>query len=74
MKKYIQFFQKSAISEELIVGCGDRSIIRLDGREAIRNVESFAKEECLKRGYLAYQFIGGSSLLSTNPLSPIVRV
>ena len=74
MKKYIQFFQKSAISEELIEGCGDRSIIRLDGREALRNVDSFAKEECIKRGYLAYQYIGGSSLLSASPLSAIVRI
>ena len=74
MKKYIQFFQKSAISENLIEGCGDRSVIRLDGRESLNKVHSFAKEECAKRGYLAYQFIGGESLLSTNPLSEIVRI
>lgn len=74
MKTYAQFYQQSSITGELIEGCGDRSIIRLDGRQSQLAHEGLAEEECRKRGYIAWQLIKGESLLRSKPFTRIVSL
>ena len=35
MKGYIQYYQKSAMSNSLVEVCGDRGVVILDGRNSI---------------------------------------
>jgi hypothetical protein len=73
--KYVQFFQKSATTpHRLIEACGDRAVVILDGRESGQSHSSIAREECEKRGYLAYQLFKGDNFLRSKPYSPIVSV
>lgn len=58
---YIQFYQKSAISEDIIEACGDRSVIVVDGRESRETIRLFAEKEGVKRGYLAWALFKGES-------------
>ena len=74
MKTYAQFYQQSSVTGELIEGCGDRSIIRLDGRQSQLIHEELAEEECRKRGYIAWQLIKGESLLRAKPFTCIVSL
>ena len=69
MQVYIDFFHKSAISEELISACGDRAIIRVDARKKSWRWHAIAQEEGRKRGYPAYQIIMGDSLLQAKSIS-----
>ncbi len=66
---YIQFFQKSAISEDLIEGSGDRSVIIVDGRNSWETHFDIAREECKKRGYLAWQVFQGRSFSDSQATS-----
>jgi hypothetical protein len=73
--KYVRFFQKSATTPyRLIEACGDRAVVILDGREADRSHHSIAREECEKRGYLAYQLHRGDNFLRSTAYTPIVSV
>ena len=59
---FAQFYQKSALNNNLIEACGDRAVIILDDR-FLESFNSYvAKEECQKRGYLAYQLFRGENL------------
>lgn len=71
MRHYIVFYNNSR-SGELVGACGDRSVIRLDGRE--RFDHGFAKEQCQKRGYAAYRHERGCSLLDLQPIGKMVRI
>jgi len=72
MATYAQFFHKGVMSDELIEACGDRSVIRLDGRMHQIRQEEVAEKECFKRGYLAWQLIKGDSLLRATPITKVV--
>ena len=82
MKVYAQFFTMSCgtwpdFKEEtksLIEACGDRSVINIDARLTQCNIHQIAQEECIKRKYLAYQVLKGSSLLDAKPVGDIVKV
>ena len=71
MKTYAQFYCLSPITNELIEGCGDRSIIRLDGRQSQLTHEHLAEQECRNRSYIAWQLIKGESLLRAKPLTRV---
>ena len=72
---WVQFFQKSVTTpHRLIEACGDRAVIILDGRESSRSHSSIAREECEKRGYLAYQLFKGDSFTRSSAYSPIHSV
>lgn len=47
---YAQFFQKSAISDEIIEACGDRSVVIIDARLKRETIGQIAAEECKRRG------------------------
>jgi hypothetical protein len=71
MAYFAQFYQRRD-SGLLVEACGDRSVIRLDGRMRQLRMEEAAEEECKKRGYAAWQLIRGESLLRAKPLTPAV--
>jgi hypothetical protein len=68
---YAQFFIQTK-SGELIEGCGDRAIIRIDGRLSRLNRETIADSECRRRGFVAWQLIKGPSLLRARPMTKVV--
>jgi hypothetical protein len=74
MATYAQFFQHALMSGELIEACGDRSVIRLDGRIAQIRQELIAESECLKRGFVAWQLIKGDRLLTAKPITKVVSL
>ena len=61
MKVYVQFFNMSCgtwpdfkeDSKRLIGACGDRSVIQVDARLTSGNIRQIARDECIKRKYLA---------------------
>lgn len=74
---FATFFQKSAWpvgSSELVEACGDRATIVLDGRESQSAHERIAREECQKRGYVAWQLHKGDSFTRANPITRIHKV
>lgn len=64
---YVQFYQKSAISDELIEASGDRSVIILDGRESRFAQTSIARQACQERGYLAWRLFKGETFTRSAP-------
>ena len=66
---YVQFFQKSAISNDVIEACGDRSVIVYDARSPVSSHEADAKVECAKRGYVGFQFFKGETFTRSAPVS-----
>ena len=74
MKTYAQFYRSSPTTNELIEACGDRSIIRLDGRQSQLTHEYLAEQECRNRGYIAWQLIKGYSLLRAKPITSVVSL
>lgn len=66
---HAQFFQKSAISDDVIEACGDRAVIILDGRHNLHTNHGIASTECAKRGYLGYQLRIGENFTRSMPLS-----
>ena len=71
MRTYVQFFQAGA-NGTLIEACGDRSVVRLDGRQSALKHEVVAEQECKARKYVAWQLIKGPSLLSAKPATCVV--
>ena len=82
MKVYAQFFTMSCgtwpdfkeDSKRLIEACGDMSVIQVDARLTDCNIRQIARDECIKRKYLAWQILKGSSLSDAKPVSNITPV
>jgi hypothetical protein len=70
MAHYAQFFHLD-LAGNLAEACGDRSIIRLDGRQSQHTHECLAEQECKQRGFIAWQLISGSSLLQAKPYTKV---
>jgi hypothetical protein len=58
----------------LVEACGDRSVVRLDGRQSRLCHESIAEKECRSRGFVGWQLVKGPSLLRSRPITPIVSL
>jgi hypothetical protein len=71
MKTYAQFYRYSVTTNEPIEACGDRSIIRLDGRQSQLTHEYIAEQECRKRDYIAWALLKGESLLRAKRITKI---
>jgi hypothetical protein len=54
MKKFAQFFHKSAISNQLIPACGSDSVYDIDRRLSNRNAALLAHRICKEKGYLGF--------------------
>ena len=73
--KFVTFYQPSAIdNSRLIEACGDRAVIITDGRLSSDKQHKIAREECIKRGYLAYQRHIGESLTRVQWSGAVIRV
>lgn len=68
---YVQFYQKSAISDDIIEASGDRSVVILDARCSKSNLDAVCEEECGKRGYLAWQRFQGETFNRSVNVGPI---
>jgi hypothetical protein len=73
MAHYAQFFHLD-LAGNLAEACGDRAIIRLDGRQGQHTHEFLAEKECKKRGFIAWQLISGSSLLQAKPYTKVTSL
>lgn len=80
--RYVQFFQLSTgyvqgsipprfdpAHRRPIEVCGDRGIVRVDGRISRDRVATIARCTAIERGYVGYQVLEGDSLLSAKPVS-----
>jgi hypothetical protein len=74
MKTYAQFYCLSPITNKLIEGCGDRSIIKLNGRQSQLTHEHLAEQECRNRNYIAWQLLKGHSLLQAKPVTRVASL
>ena len=71
MKYFAQFFIRSAIDQNKIVeGCGDRSVIILDGRITKKLMGEISAQECQKRGFVAWQIHEGD-FRESKPISQV---
>ncbi len=68
---FVQFFQKSAISDDLIEATGDRSVVILDGRILESVNIAISRSEMVKRGYLAFQLFRGETFTRSKSISEI---
>lgn len=80
--RYVQFFQLSTgyvqgsipprfdpAHRRPIEVCGDRGIVRVDGRLSARSVIDIAIRTAEERGFIGYQVLEGTSLLQAKPVS-----
>lgn len=74
---FAQYYQRSAVSNDVIEGCGDRSVFILDGRNTIETMADDAESFGRKHGWIAYSLHKGDSLtrgvVSLSPTMPINR-
>ncbi len=71
---FATFFQKSAISEEIVEACGDRSVLILDGRWCRERHHLHCKVWAETHGFYGYQICKGGSLLRNKPITDYVAV
>jgi hypothetical protein len=73
MAYFAQFYRRGADGPP-VEACGDRSVVRLDGRARQETMEALAEQECKKRGYVAWQLIRGESLLRARPITKVASI
>ena len=73
MSYFAQFCCRGADGSP-VEACGDRSVIRLDGRIRRETMEALAEQECKERGYVAWQLIKGESLLRAKPITKVASI
>ena len=71
---YVQYFEKSAISNELIHACGDRAVVILDGRETMttHKTDAIAMNGVRRPVYQAFQIFKGDAFSRSEPLTRII--
>jgi len=73
---YVQYFQKSATSEELVEACGDRAVVVLDGRQstATQKVDAISLNGTRRPTYLAYQLFRGETFTRSEAITGIISL
>lgn len=71
---FAEFYQKSAISDDIIPACGDRSVIILDGRYNMVDNAAISRQECQKRGYKGFTLNKGETFTRSSVIRQIERV
>lgn len=61
-------------TDKLTEACGDRAVIILDGRSTHATRTAIAREECAKRGYLAFQLHIGATFARVQWSGPVVKL
>lgn len=73
---YIQYYERGAVTGNLIEACGDRAVILLDGRETLETHKDIARtmngENRPK--YAAYQIRKGESFIRSHNLTPVIHL
>ncbi len=71
---YVQYFQKSAISNDLVSACGDRSVVILDGRNNLETMQNDARQfnGYRRPHYPAFQIMRGESFSRSSPITSII--
>lgn len=69
--QYIQYYSKSAISEELVQACGDRSVVILDGRSSLETAinEGYEFNGIRRPFYAAFRIFKGANFLVSKSIS-----
>ena len=75
MAFYVEYYQND-LSGQLAPACGDRSVVRLDGRNNIESMrlDAVAFNGSFRPTYAAYRIVKGSLLQNTIvvPVTPLV--
>lgn len=77
---YAQFWQMSVAgywnnnTSSPVEGCGDRSVIILDGRNNVETHHEIARAECVKRGYIGYSLHRGESFTRSSTIAKFQKV
>lgn len=58
---FVEFWQKSPVSGQLIEACGDRSVLIIDGRESAWCHHWHAKAWAKRHGFDAYKLCKGET-------------
>lgn len=70
---FAQFYTND-VTGTLTEACGDRAVMRLDGRMSKQHWHDVAAETARRRGYLAYMLCKGESYANANPVTKIILV
>ena len=70
---YVQYYQKSAISNALVPACGDRAVVILDGRASmcIHHVDARRFNGVMRPVYAAYAICKGRTFTNSKAISAI---
>ena len=71
---FAEFYIKSAISEEIVEACGDRSILILDGRESFSKQREYCKDWCERYGFVGFSLHKGEYFSGNTCIAPFERV
>ena len=66
MSIYAEFYRNKG---DEYAACGDRAVLKLDGRERVASWHSYARAWAIKHNWGAYRLIHGDSLLRAMPLT-----
>lgn len=61
-------------SPKPIPACGDRGVIKVDGRLKERRIVEIALQACRESEFIGYQVLKGDSLLQATPISQVFIV
>ncbi|WP_055128540.1 hypothetical protein [Pseudomonas mediterranea] len=71
---FAQFYQKSAISDEIIEACGDRAVVIYSERTSVPTCLKDARVEARKRGYVAVAMFRGEAFSRSKRVTDITPV
>jgi hypothetical protein len=71
---FAQYYHKAVNSEELIEGCGDRSVFILDGRNSVETMKNDAKLFGKRYSWLAFHIEKGESFLRSRKITEIESI
>ena len=72
--KHVEFYILDQVDGKPIPGCGDRSVIRLDGRQSRVTHHLIAERVCRERGYVGYRLRSGDSILYSRFVSDFIDI
>lgn len=75
MKYWAYLFTTNPITGKLYRPCGDRSVIRLDGRTTMDSMQNVIEDhnKSIPTPFEAYQIVRGVCLLQAKPLTGIIN-
>lgn len=68
---YAEFYHDAAGNQP---GCGDRSVLILDGREALHSQYIYAQDWCVKHNWKSFRIMKGESFSRSAAISPLQSI